>query len=185
MESRAATGYCLVDTALGACGLAWGAQRLCGAQLPEASQQATLRTLARRFPQANAVPPPAWVEAVAAQLQRALQGQPSDFSALDYEMDWAGAFQQRVWRYALAIPWGQTRSYGEVAQHLGSPGAARAVGQALGANPFAPLVPCHRVLAQGRASGGFSAPGGERTKLRLLEIEGALHGPGDLFGPSV
>ena len=60
---------------------------------------------------------------------------------------------------------------------LGEPGAARAVGQALGANPFAPIVPCHRILAARGASGGFSAEGGARTKLRMLEIEGAPLGP--------
>ncbi len=176
-------GYCVVPTALGPCGLAWAGGRLLGAQLPEADALTTERTLTRRFAQATAQPLPDWVQQLAQRLQAALQGQPTDFADLPYAMDSAPRFHQQVWRYALAIPWGQTRSYGQVAQALGSPGAARAVGQALGANPFAPLVPCHRVLAQGGASGGFSAPGGARTKLRLLEIEGALHGPGDLFGP--
>jgi methylated-DNA-[protein]-cysteine S-methyltransferase len=59
---------------------------------------------------------------------------------------------------------------------LGQPGAARAVGHALGRNPFAPVVPCHRVLAAGGRSGGFSASGGVTTKLRLLQIEGAMIG---------
>jgi methylated-DNA-[protein]-cysteine S-methyltransferase len=65
-----------------------------------------------------------------------------------------------------------------MARDLGDAGAARAVGQALGHNPFAPLVPCHRILAAHGGSGGFSAEGGTRTKLRLLEIEGAVLGPG-------
>lgn len=182
MEHPAPTGYGLVDTALGPCGLAWSGERLCGAQLPEIDAPATLTTLLRRFPRAQAMELPPWVAPIAVKLQAALAGQSTDFSGLDFDMDWASPFSQRVWRYALAIPWGQTRSYGEVALHLGSPGAARAVGHALGANPFAPLVPCHRILAQGRASGGFSAPGGARTKLALLEIEGALNGPDDLFG---
>lgn len=182
MEHPSPTGYGLVNTALGPCGLAWSGLRLCGAQLPEASAQATLATLAQRFPRAQAMALPQWMEPIAAQLQAALAGQATDFTELDFDMDWASPFSQRVWRYALAIPWGQTRTYGEVARDLGSSGAARAVGHALGANPFAPLVPCHRILAQGRASGGFSAPGGARTKLALLEIEGALNGPDDLFG---
>jgi methylated-DNA-[protein]-cysteine S-methyltransferase len=67
-------------------------------------------------------------------------------------------------------------TYGEVAKLLGEPGAARAVGQALGSNPFAPVVPCHRVLAAGGRPGGFSAEGGASTKLRLLEIERARFG---------
>jgi methylated-DNA-[protein]-cysteine S-methyltransferase len=72
-------------------------------------------------------------------------------------------------------------TYGEVATRLGEPSAARAVGQALGRNPFAPVVPCHRVLAAagpsgGYRPGGFSAGGGLATKLRMLQIEGARLG---------
>ena len=66
--------------------------------------------------------------------------------------------------------------YGEIAARLGEPHAARAVGQALGSNPVAVIVPCHRVLAAGGRAGGFSAPGGVDTKRRLLEIEQARIG---------
>lgn len=68
---------------------------------------------------------------------------------------------------------GRTRSYGEIAAELGDKGRARAVGQALGHNPFAPVVPCHRVLAAGGKPGGFSAHGGATAKLKMLMIEGA------------
>src|SRR6185295_11733246 len=64
-------------------------------------------------------------------------------------------------------------SYGEIAARIGAPGAARAVGQALGKNPFPIVVPCHRVLAAGRKTGGFSAAGGVATKIRMLALEGA------------
>ena len=83
-------------------------------------------------------------------------------------------FNARVYELARSIPPGRTMTYGEVAAALGEPGAARAVGQALGHNPFAPVVPCHRVLAAGGRTGGFSAGGGAATKMRMLEIEGAL-----------
>ena len=79
-----------------------------------------------------------------------------------------------VYAEARRILPGRTRTYGELAQDLGKPGAARAVGQALGANPFVLVVPCHRVLAAGGKLNGFSAHGGIRTKQRLLEIEGAM-----------
>ena len=83
---------------------------------------------------------------------------------------------------ARSIPPGATLTYGELAMRIGEPQAARAVGQALGANPFPIIVPCHRVLAAGGKSGGFSADGGVRTKLRLLQIEGApLGGVPGLF----
>ena len=85
-------------------------------------------------------------------------------------------FHRRVYEAARRIGPGHTRTYGELAAELGEPGAARAVGQALGANPFAVIVPCHRVLAAGGRGGGFSAPGGVDTKLRLLEIERARIG---------
>jgi methylated-DNA-[protein]-cysteine S-methyltransferase len=92
------------------------------------------------------------------------------------------AFNQRVYAAARRIRPGTTRTYGEVALELGEPHAARAVGQALGANPFPIIVPCHRVLAAGNKAGGFSAPGGTRTKLRMLEIERApLGGTPGLF----
>ena len=72
---------------------------------------------------------------------------------------------------ARRIPPGETLTYGEVAARLGDRGAARAVGKALGQNPFALIVPCHRVLAAGGGIGGFSAGGGVTTKRRLLTIE--------------
>ena len=77
---------------------------------------------------------------------------------------------------ARAIAPGSTRTYGELARDLGDVNLSRAVGQALGANPFAPIVPCHRILAAGDKSGGFSAHGGAEQKLRMLAIEGACPG---------
>src|SRR6201999_1110622 len=83
------------------------------------------------------------------------------------------SFHQRVYALARRIPSGATLTYGEVATRIGSPGAARAVGQALGRNPFAIVVPCHRVLAAGGKLGGFTADGGVSTKLKMLTLEGA------------
>ena len=77
---------------------------------------------------------------------------------------------------ALAIPHGETRTYGELARAIGEPGAARAVGRALGRNPIPIIIPCHRILAADGRSGGFSAPGGVTTKMRLLAIERARRG---------
>jgi methylated-DNA-[protein]-cysteine S-methyltransferase len=82
-------------------------------------------------------------------------------------------FHRRVYELARTIPPGATLSYGDIAARLGDPGSARAVGQALGRNPFVIVVPCHRVLAAGGKTGGFSANGGQATKLTLLAIEGA------------
>lgn len=82
-------------------------------------------------------------------------------------------FEQAVWRACAAIPKGQVRTYGWIARKIGKPGAARAVGGALGKNPFAPTVPCHRVIgADGRLT-GYSGAGGIARKRRLLKAEGA------------
>lgn len=87
-------------------------------------------------------------------------------------LDWVRSteFQRRVWKALQGIPLGETRQYADLARDLGCPGAARAVGQACGANPIPVLVPCHRVLAAGGTLGGFSA--GLEWKRRLLALEG-------------
>ena len=94
----------------------------------------------------------------------------------DLTLDWAlvGEWGRKVLDATARIPFGEVRTYGEVATAAGSPKAFRAAGTALGHNPVPVIVPCHRVLAAGGRSGGFSAHGGVTTKLRLLEIEGAL-----------
>ena len=91
----------------------------------------------------------------------------------DLPMKPAGSlFERAVWDAMLRIPYGQTRSYGELAQEVG--GAARAVGAACGTNPLPILIPCHRVLAGGGRLGGYSGKGGTETKTMLLALEGAL-----------
>ena len=111
-------------------------------------------------------------------IRQLLDGHRDSLSDVPLDMSGVPQFNQRVYAVARAIPPGQTLSYGEVAARLGEPGAARAVGQALGSNPFAPVVPCHRILAAGKRSGGFSAGGGVATKLRMLQIEKAELGDG-------
>jgi methylated-DNA-[protein]-cysteine S-methyltransferase len=170
----ATRGWSLFDTAIGACGLAWGEHAITGAQLPAVSAAATRARMRQRFSGIDeAASPPAFAAAVIADIQALLSGEARDLSAVP--LDYAGVpdFHQRVYRAALAIPPGRTLTYGAIAQQLGEPGSARAVGQALGANPFAPIVPCHRVLAAGGRQGGFSAHGGAATKLKMLAIEGA------------
>jgi methylated-DNA-[protein]-cysteine S-methyltransferase len=166
-------GWSLFDTAIGPCALAWGDQAITGAQLPGASAAATRSRMRQRFPGVDEAAPPPFAAAVVADIQALLQGQPRDLCAVPLDYTGVPGFHQRVYRAALAIPPGRTLTYGAIARQLGEPGSARAVGQALGANPFAPIVPCHRVLAAGGRQGGFSAHGGATTKLKMLAIEGA------------
>jgi methylated-DNA-[protein]-cysteine S-methyltransferase len=105
-------------------------------------------------------------------LQRHLGGEAQDLSQLPLDLGVLGLFQRAVYEAVRTLRPGETATYGEIAARLGKPGASRAVGQALGKNPFLVAVPCHRVLAKGGAPGGFSAPGGVVTKQRLLALEG-------------
>lgn len=83
-------------------------------------------------------------------------------------------FYQKVWEACARIPKGETRTYGWIAKEIGHPKAARAVGTALGANPFAPDIPCHRVKRSDGGWGGYSGEGGIKTKMKLLREEGAI-----------
>jgi methylated-DNA-[protein]-cysteine S-methyltransferase len=111
--------------------------------------------------------PPAYVAA----LQAFARGEALDLSRIEVELPAATAFQRRVMQLCRAIPRGQTRSYAELAALAGSPGAARAVGNIMASNRLPLVIPCHRVVGSGGALGGYSAPGGLETKLRLLEAE--------------
>jgi methylated-DNA-[protein]-cysteine S-methyltransferase len=166
-------GFRLFDTPIGACGIAWGGRGVVGVQLPEGAADATRARLVRRFPEAREEAPPPGVRRAIHGIAALLRGEPRDLGDVALDMEGVPPFQRRVYEAARAIPPGETLSYGEIAARLGAPGAARAVGQALGRNPFAILVPCHRVLAAGGRSGGFSAKGGVGTKLSMLALEGA------------
>jgi methylated-DNA-[protein]-cysteine S-methyltransferase len=117
--------------------------------------------------------PPAEIARGIAAIVALLRGEQTSLADVPLDMGGLPEFHQRVYEFARQIPAGSTCTYGELATRLGSPGAARAVGQAMGRNPFPPVVPCHRVLAAGGKIGGFTAPGGTSTKLRMLAIERA------------
>ena len=166
--------FAIFETAIGACGIAWGERGIVGVQLPEGNEEKTRARLRRRFPAASeAEPSPKIADAIAGMIAL-LGGEASDLS--DAPLDLAGvpAFNRRVYEVARAVPPGATLSYGEIARRLSEKReVARDVGQALGQNPFPLIVPCHRVLAANGKPGGFSAAGGITTKLRLLTIEKA------------
>jgi methylated-DNA-[protein]-cysteine S-methyltransferase len=167
--------HTLFSTPLGSCGIAWNDTGLTGFQLPEANDVLTEQTLARKArsePTKDAIPES--VQRTITRVQQHLAGQLQDFS--DVALDWSRVsdFQQAVYLHARAIKPGYKKSYGEIAKlmALGNE-AARAVGVALATNPWPLIVPCHRVVSAGGKMTGFSAPGGVRTKTRLLALEGA------------
>ena len=166
-------GFTLFSTAIGQCALVWNDHGIAAVRLPEQSEGRMLSRLHRRFPVLEAgAPPPAGQQAIDGMVAL-LEGEARDLRFCTLDLRNETPFHLRVYTAAQDIPPGKTKTYGEIAALLGDPGAARAVGQALGHNPFPIIVPCHRVLASGAQSGGFSAPGGVSTKLRMLLIEGA------------
>lgn len=174
--------YTLFETQIGWAGLAWGEAGLVGAHLPERDPEAARAGFLRRFPEAVEAAPTAEVAAVQAQVMALMASGRGDLTQARLDLSRTPAFNARVYEICRAIPPGETLTYGEIAVKLGDRLLARDVGQALGQNPWPMVVPCHRVTAAGGKLGGFSARGGQRTKLRLLAIEGApAAAQGDLF----
>lgn len=171
-------GIAFFATALGDCGIAWSDRAIVGVQLPERTAGATRSRLRRRFPSAADMSPPPHAASAIHEIVALLSGEPRDLSDIPVDMHGVPPFNRRVYEVARTIAPGDTLTYGELAARLGDPGAARAVGQALGENPFPIVVPCHRVLAAGGRAGGFSGGAGVPTKLRMLAIE---RSPGPLF----
>jgi methylated-DNA-[protein]-cysteine S-methyltransferase len=169
-------GFTLFDTAVGRCGIAWGACGILGVQLPERHEDRTRARLMGRYPDAAEIPAPPDVQGAIDDIVALLRGEKRDLSAIPLDMERVPTVQRLVYAVARTIPAGETLSYGDIAARLGDPAAARDVGEAMGQNPFPLIVPCHRVLASGGKVGGFSAAGGVTTKLRLLGIEGVQIG---------
>jgi methylated-DNA-[protein]-cysteine S-methyltransferase len=174
-------GFALFATAIGHCGIVWSERGIVGVQLPESGERATRSRVVARFPAAREAIPPASVRRTIGDIVALLGGERKDLGEAILDCDGIAEFNRRVYDITRAIPAGSTLSYGAIAERLGDRNLARDVAQALGQNPFPIIVPCHRVMAAGGKTGGFSAPGGVRTKLRMLSIEGAQPGGPTLF----
>jgi methylated-DNA-[protein]-cysteine S-methyltransferase len=175
---QTAQHYVIFETAGGFCGIAWSDVGITRFQLPTESAEATERLLRRRVPGAEpGAPTPVIVEAVAA-VKRYFAGEETDFSGFTLDLGEQDSFFEQIYEAARRVGWGHTTTYGTLAKELGAgPEAARDVGQAMARNPVALIIPCHRVLAAGGKVGGFSAPGGSATKIRMLELEGVNVAP--------
>jgi methylated-DNA-[protein]-cysteine S-methyltransferase len=167
-----AIGYALFETPLGWAAVAWSERGLYAVELPVGSAEATRTRVCTLLPGATEAEPPAWTAEAMRAIAAHLGGARVDLGAIPVDVERMPAFYRTVYQAARAIAPGQTVTYGELAARCGSPGAARAVGQALAKNPVPVVVPCHRILAARGAAGGFSAAGGLGTKERLLAIEG-------------
>ena len=170
--NASARGFTLFDTPIGRCGIAWGDARRRGRAAPGGERGEDARRMRRASP----------ARARRAAARRAgARSSPSGAPARrgGRSLDDRARHGRRAavpsprLRGGARDPAGTTLSYGEIATRIGAPGSARAVGQALGRNPFPIVVPCHRVLAAGGKTGGFTRDGGVDTKLRMLALEGA------------
>lgn len=174
MENSPQTQFHLFQTTLGWCGIAWSQQGICRILLPDPSEE-KVRAVMSRFlktrPQAFEVkrcgePVRSWVRLIQDYLRR--PGILLD--ALPLDLHTVPEFHRQVYARAQSIPRGHVVTYGELARQTGSPGAARAVGQAMARNPFPLIVPCHRVVGAA-GLGGFSATQGLKLKVQLLQRE--------------
>lgn len=176
------------ETALGPIGLAWRQGGLLRLQLPARDAAETGRRLTARLEGAVETAPPDEEEGTAddtraavadalALLRRYAAGGKVDFSSVPVLLEGVSPFRRAIYRAARRLGYGETVTYGALAERAGFPGTARETGAAMGANPVPLVVPCHRVLAAGGKLGGFSAPGGAAAKKRLLALEGVPAAP--------
>ena len=166
--------FAIFDTAIGACGVIWGARGISGVQLPMGSPDKTRNRIHQRNGDIQEAEPPAEVKRAIGAMAELLGGKPNDLAEVVLDLEGVPEFNRSVYDIARKIPPGKTMTYGDIARKLGGVELSRDVGQALGRNPCPVVVPCHRVLAAGNKPGGFSANGGVVTKLKMLAIEGAV-----------
>lgn len=167
-SAPAYTRAIVFDSDLGWIAAAWRDESLCALTFGHATRLQAVRALgpADANPEAAAVDDP-----FALRVQAYAQGSVDDFRDLPIELRGCTAFAQRVLRRCRQIPYGQTLSYAQLAAAVGSPQAARAVGNVMAHNRIPLVIPCHRVVGAGGGLGGYSAPGGVRVKRRLLAME--------------
>jgi methylated-DNA-[protein]-cysteine S-methyltransferase len=163
--------FAIFDTGLGHCGIVWTARGIAGVNLPEGSETKTRARLLKRFPQAKEAVPSKEIAAIISSVVALVAGEKIDLSQVVLDHAPLPEFSRRVYAIVRTIPLGKTMTYGDVAKQLGDVALSREVGQAMGKNPTPIIMPCHRVVAARGKTGGFSAPGGVDTKMKLLSIE--------------
>ena len=176
--TEAARHYHVFETAMGFCAIAWTDAGIARFQLPVKSAEAAERLMRRRVFGAEPANPPKEIAAVIAATNRYFQGEKTDFSQVRLNLAGQDAFFAKIYDALRRVAWGRTTTYGALAKEVGAGReAARDVGEAMAKNPTPLIIPCHRVLAAGGKIGGFSAPGGSTTKMRMLELEGVRISP--------
>ena len=176
--SQDAQHYHLFETAMGFCAIAWSDGGVARFQLPTKTAEAAERLMRRRAFGAEPGAPSEDIAAVVAAAKRYFDGEETDFSHVRLDLAGEDALFTQIYNALRRVGWGRTTSYGALAKEVGAGReAARDVGEAMARNPAPLIIPCHRVLAAGGKIGGFSAPGGSRTKMRMLDLEGVRISP--------
>jgi methylated-DNA-[protein]-cysteine S-methyltransferase len=158
------------DTALGRFGIGWTDKGLARVLLPGEAPDALLERLSRG--DARPGDPTRAIAALMDRIEDYAEGEPADFRDVNLDLGCVPDFHRRAYEILFTVGWGETLTYGDLARRLGDVSLSRAVGQAMGANPMPLVIPCHRVLASDGKPGGFSAPGGAASKLKMLALEG-------------
>ncbi|MCT7374890.1 methylated-DNA--[protein]-cysteine S-methyltransferase [Chelativorans salis] len=174
MTSQHVSFHHVFETAFGFCGIGWTEHGIARFMLPMATPESVAETLVKRTPGSREAAPTGTTAEVVAAATRYFAGEREDFSAIALDLDGVDPFRRAIYAAARRLGYGETTTYGALAEEAGFPEAARETGTALGRNPVPLIVPCHRILAAGGKLGGFSAPGGTTTKLKMLALERAV-----------
>jgi methylated-DNA-[protein]-cysteine S-methyltransferase len=153
----------LFETGLGAGVVQAGAAGVCRVYLPAGDD-----SYRREF---RGVPPSELTQRAAEMLKRYFKGERQTFNEIPVDLSVVTPFRRRILELVRAIPFGEVRTYGQIAGLAGAPGAARAIGGAMASNPLPVIIPCHRVVAGDGRLTGFTAPGGIACKEYLLRLE--------------
>ena len=164
--------YHVFETALGFCAIGWSDKGIFTFQLPGENKKATEKLLLKGYPKARAETPLQEVNDVILRAKGLLTGQKVDFDDLRLDYGSASPFKIEVSEALRGVKRGQWVTYGQLAQMVGKPRGAQAVGRVMATNQIPLIVPCHRVLGGGCSLGGFSSLGGNETKVHMLAIEG-------------
>lgn len=159
--------YAIIETGLGQIGIGWTERGVARLALPSNRLADQLSRWGRR------ADPPEPILPLVERVTRYGAGDPVDFGGFELDLGSVPDFHRAAYMDIRRLKWGQTTTYGDIARRLGDVQLARAVGQAMGANPIPLIIPCHRVLGADGKTGGFSSPGGVATKMKMLAIEQA------------
>lgn len=169
----------IFDTALGWFAIGWTDAGISRVMLP-GEEAARMR---ERLVGAGGIKDGAGQGEVVARIAAYAEGAEDAFRDVPLDLSGVTELQRRIYEHIRGLGWGETTTYGAIARWLGDVALSRAVGTAMGQNPIPLIVPCHRVLAAGGRTGGFSSPGGVRAKMEMLALERAASPTGQFsFG---